>query len=101
VNDASGLILPQGKTPTGQLRIAIRSPLGAIVPVPLAGSTGQQVNYRLAVPPNTDLDLIVFSHGFNLSTQAGTAVPNDTAVIQKINIPASAGQGLQNFTVTP
>jgi hypothetical protein len=101
VNDPSGLIVPQGTTPTGQLRIAIRSPLGAIVPVPLASSTGTQVNYRLAVPPDTDLDLIVFSHGFNLSTQAGTAVPNDTAAVQQINIPASAGQGLQSFTVTP
>jgi len=100
VNDLKGkLASAQGKVPGASLMLAVRSPNGMMVPIPMTASDKTGFDHHLTVPHNTDMLLAAFSSTFPLANAVGVAADPQKGINLSISIPASQAQHRETIQI--
>jgi len=93
VNDPNGTrAAKEGKVAGVSLRLAVRSPNGMLLPIPLTATDSAGADYHMPVPTGTSLLFVTFGAGLTLTDSSGAAINQQTGKAITINIPAGQAQ---------
>ncbi len=93
VNDPNGtLAAKEGKVPGVGLMLAVRSPNGMMLPIPVTAVDSAGADHHIAVPTGSNLLFVAFGAGLSLTDGSGAAINQQTGKAITINIPAGQAQ---------
>jgi hypothetical protein len=93
VNDPNGTrAAKEGKVPGVSLMLAVRSPNGMMIPIPVTAVDSAGADQHIFVPTGTNLLFVAFSAGLSLTDGSGAAINQQTGKAITINIPVGQTQ---------
>jgi hypothetical protein len=89
----------EGVTPGAGLMLAVRTPLGVTVPIPMSGIDGQGADHHIAVPADTDLVLLAFSASYSMTDANGVAINQQAGYSLPFKIPSGVQQLRESIAI--
>jgi hypothetical protein len=88
VNDPKGVMASAvGKAPGAALFLAVRSPNGRVVPIPMTARDQGGADHHLAVPAGKDLKFIAVSNALSMTNSLGQDVSKPAGSSNSVNVP--------------